>query len=154
MKAAMGRSKKTDGPTQRSSLLERLRNRSREFKTQIDAIYFAFQDPRTPWFAKLLAILVVAYAVSPIDLIPDFLPVIGYLDDLVIVPAGIALAVRLIPSVVMDDARQRAAQSKVSNTRFGWVGTFMIVAIWILIIAIGLSVFLYVNNRMPKRGVL
>ncbi len=68
------------------------------------------RDPRTPWAARLLAGLVVAYALSPIDLIPDFIPVLGYLDDLILVPAGLWLAVKLVPPAVMDDNRARAAQ--------------------------------------------
>ncbi|MCL5612169.1 MAG: YkvA family protein, partial [Chloroflexi bacterium] len=75
-------------------MLDKLKQRARTLKHETIALYFAFRDPRTPWYAKIFAALVVAYAFSPIDLIPDFIPVLGYLDDLILVPAGIALAVR------------------------------------------------------------
>src|SRR5512140_113087 len=87
--------------------LENIKKRLLELKKQVQAVYFASRDPRTPWYAKAVAGLVVAYALSPIDLIPDFIPVLGYLDDLLIIPAGIALAIKLIPKEVMTDARAR-----------------------------------------------
>jgi uncharacterized membrane protein YkvA (DUF1232 family) len=84
------------------------RARARLLKTETMALYLAYRDPRTPWYARVAAALVVAYAFSPIDLIPDFIPVLGYLDDLILVPLGIALALRLIPAEVMADSRARA----------------------------------------------
>jgi uncharacterized membrane protein YkvA (DUF1232 family) len=73
------------------------------------ALYLASRDPRTPWYAKLLVAGVVAYAVSPIDLIPDFIPVLGQLDDMILLPIGIALAIRLVPSAVLEEKRAQAA---------------------------------------------
>src|SRR5687767_12749386 len=81
---------------------------ARRLKSETIAVYLATRDPRTPWLARLIAVVVVAYAFSPIDLIPDFIPVLGYLDDLVLLPLGLALAIRLIPAPVMADCRQRA----------------------------------------------
>ena len=81
------------------------------FKRDTVAIWFAAKDKRTPWYARALAILVAAYALSPIDLVPDFIPVLGYLDDLVLIPAGIALTLKLIPAEVMADARLKAEAS-------------------------------------------
>ena len=78
--------------------IDRLRDRAKKLKTETRALYLAGRDPRTPWYARLLAAVVVAYALSPIDLIPDFIPVLGYLDDLVLVPLGIALAIKMIPA--------------------------------------------------------
>lgn len=90
-------------------MLKRLRGWARALKGDTMVLYFAVRDPRTPLAAKLLAMAVVAYALSPIDLIPDFIPILGLLDDLILLPLGIALALRLIPAPVIDDARARAA---------------------------------------------
>ena len=86
---------------------ETLKDRARALKREVTALGLAVQDPRTPWYARVLAVAVIAYALSPIDLIPDFIPVLGYLDDLLLVPAGIALVIRLIPAEVMAEARLR-----------------------------------------------
>lgn len=91
------------------SRLDRLKSWAKALKREILALWIASRNPRTPWYAKLAAGLVAAYALSPIDLIPDVIPVLGYLDDLIIVPLGIALAVRLIPPEMMADYRQQAA---------------------------------------------
>jgi chromate transporter len=88
-----------------------LKDRARALKRETYALYLAVRDPRTPWYARAVAAAVVAYALSPLDLIPDFIPVIGYLDDLILVPLGIALALRLIPEPVMRECRERAAAS-------------------------------------------
>jgi uncharacterized membrane protein YkvA (DUF1232 family) len=102
MKTARGMSKpdKKWGKDKTQSLKDRLR----EMKVQVQALALAARDPRTPWYAKALGGAVIAYALSPIDLIPDFIPVLGQLDDLLIVPAGVALAIRLIPREVMEEA--------------------------------------------------
>src|SRR6267154_2529969 len=89
-------------------MLEQLKSRARALKNETFAIYLAAKDPRTPWIAKAVAFITIAYAFSPIDLIPDFIPILGYLDDLFIVPAGIALALRLIPPEVMVDCQVKA----------------------------------------------
>ena len=89
--------------------LEKAKQWTRALKRDVLALWIAARDPRTPWYAKAAAGAVAAYALSPIDLIPDFIPVLGYLDDLVIVPLGIALAVRLVPSELMSEYRREAA---------------------------------------------
>jgi uncharacterized membrane protein YkvA (DUF1232 family) len=83
-----------------------------ELKRDVVALYSAARDPRVPWYAKVVALCIVAYAASPIDLIPDFVPILGYLDDLVILPLGIALAVRLIPAELLAEHRAAAEQTK------------------------------------------
>ena len=93
------------GPT----MLERAKQWARLIKRDVLALWIAARDPRVPWYAKALAMTVAAYALSPIDLIPDFIPVFGYLDDLVIVPLGILLVVRLVPATLMTEFRERAA---------------------------------------------
>ena len=97
------------------------------------ALWLAARDPRVPWIAKAVAAVVAAYALSPIDLIPDFIPVIGYLDDLVLVPLGILLAVRLVPPELMAEFRAAAAERARPVSR---AGAMIIVAIWIACIAI------------------
>lgn len=89
-------------------LLKTLKGRARILKAELHALWLATRDPRTPTAARWLIICVVVYALSPIDLIPDFIPVIGYLDDLILLPLGIALALRMIPAEVMADCRERA----------------------------------------------
>src|ERR671923_1269950 len=101
-------------------MLEQLKKRARELKRETYAIYIAARDPRTPWYARALILFVVAHTFSPIDLIPDFIPVLGYLDDLIITPGGIWLAVRLIPPEVLEDARGVASTQGVSR-RVGYV---------------------------------
>ena len=123
------------------AMLSRLRSQAHRLKTETHALYLAALDPRTPWYAKGLVFLVVAYALSPIDLIPDFIPVVGYLDDLLIVPAGIALALTMIPHEVMAEARAKAANTP-PGTRAGLVGAAIVVVLWILAIILVAAIIL------------
>ncbi len=125
-------------------MLQRLKTQAKTLKTEIRALMIASRDPRTPWTAKMLAVLIVAYALSPIDLIPDFIPVLGYLDDLILLPLGILLAIRLIPPAVMDEARQTATQ--VEGRSPGWVGAIIISLIWLL----GLGMLVAIVIRLFK----
>lgn len=111
-------------------MLNRLKARAPELKREAYAIYIAARDPRTPWYVKALIFFVVAHTFSPIDLIPDFIPVLGYLDDLIITPGGIWLAVRLIPPEVMEEARATAA-TRGMDGRVGKVGAAIIISVWI-----------------------
>ena len=95
-------------------LIDNLQTKARTLKHETVALWLAARDPRTPWAAKLVIAIVVAYALSPIDLIPDFIPVLGYLDDLVLLPLGIFLALKLIPATVLTEARQAAHQADVN----------------------------------------
>src|SRR5512145_2022902 len=90
-------------------MLDKLKSRARALKNEAFAVYLAAKDPRTPWYAKVLIFFVVAHTFSPIDLIPDFIPILGYIDDLIITPGGLWLAVRMIPPEVMAEARSAAA---------------------------------------------
>ena len=112
-------------------MLEKLKVRARALKTEVYAIYLAARDPRTPWYARALIFFVVAHTFSPIDLIPDFIPVLGYLDDLIITPGGIWLAVRLIPAEVLAEARATAATREIDQ-RVGILGATLIILVWIL----------------------
>lgn len=109
--------------------LDRWRQRARQLKRETYALYLAIRDPRCPWYARLLAGLVVAYAFSPLDLIPDVLPVIGYLDDLLLVPLGIAIAIRLIPAQVLAESRQ-AAESLATEKPVSRGAAVAIVLLW------------------------
>jgi uncharacterized membrane protein YkvA (DUF1232 family) len=111
-------------------LLDRLKERARILKRDTLALYLATRDPRTPWYAKLVAAAVVAYVLSPLDLIPDFIPILGYLDDLIIVPLGIAAVLKLVPAEVLADCRARAqvrTYQPVSR-----VGAIVIVLVWLV----------------------
>ena len=118
-------------------LLAALKDKARALKRETTALWFALRDPRTPWAARFAGALVVAYALSPIDLIPDFIPVLGLLDDLILLPLGIALCIRLIPADVFEDARRRAidAERQPANR----IAAVVIVLIWIgLAVACGI----------------
>ena len=107
---------------------------ARRLEVEVYALYLAYRDPRVPWYARAFAALVVGYAFSPIDLIPDPIPVLGYLDDLIIVPLGVALAIRMIPSLVLAECRQEARDAKdrpVSRT-----AAVVVVATWIALAAL------------------
>ncbi len=110
---------------------------AKRLKSEIHALYLATRDPRTPLYAKVLAAFIIGYALSPIDLIPDFIPVLGYLDDLVIVPAGIALLIRLIPTGVLQECREKAQSQPISIER-NWIAGIIIASIWLLLIYIAL----------------
>jgi uncharacterized membrane protein YkvA (DUF1232 family) len=110
-------------------MLDRLKCWARPIKREVHAVYLASRDPRTPWYAKALAIVVAGYALSPIDLIPDFIPVIGYLDDLLLVPLGIAAVVRMIPPYVM--AEHRATAMAAEDRPINQTAAVVIVTIWI-----------------------
>jgi uncharacterized membrane protein YkvA (DUF1232 family) len=115
-----------------------IRQWAKSLKTEIHALYLACRDPRVPWFAKATAIFVVAYALSPIDLIPDFVPVFGYLDDLIIVPLGILLARRLIPADVMEECRAAALLDNRWTRPRNWIAGGAILVIWVAATALAL----------------
>ena len=125
-------------------MLARIKDWARRLKRDSHAVYLAARDPRVPWYAKLLA--VAGYALSPIDLIPDFIPVIGYLDDLVIVPLGVWLVVSLIPGEVMVECRTRASETKGRPTVRG--GMVAIILLWV-VGALALGWIAYASWRHP-----
>jgi len=105
------------------------KSRAKGLKSEVYALYLACKDPRTPWYAKAFAAMVLGYALSPIDLIPDFIPVLGYLDDLVIVPAGMALLIRMIPKEVLEECRERARNASRRKLK-NWTAGAIIILIW------------------------
>lgn len=116
----------------RLTVWQRLRNWARSLKRDVIALYYAIRNPRTPWYAKAVAVVVVGYALSPIDLIPDFVPVIGYLDDVILVPIGIALVIKLMPCDVLEQCRQEAFQKPLSIKPKSWTAAVIIVLLWLL----------------------
>lgn len=127
-------------------MLDQLKARARALKNEAFAVYLAAKDPRTPWYAKALIFFVVAHTFSPIDLIPDFIPVLGYLDDLIITPGGLWLAVRLIPPEVLAEARVTAA-TRGLDRRVGYIGMAIIIFVWI----VALIGVVYLILRYTKR---
>jgi len=113
--------------------LNKLKDWATRLKQEVYTIYFALKDPRVPWYTKALAACVVGYAFSPIDLIPDPIPILGYLDDLVLIPLGVALVVKLIPVEVLEECRQKAEQALDQDKPRNWVAAGVIIFIWVLL---------------------
>ncbi len=111
-----------------------LKARAKQLKTDIPAVFLALKKRETPWTAKVLAALTIGYALSPIDLIPDFIPVLGYLDDLIILPAMVALTVRLIPAEVMAVCRAEAEGMWQDGKPKRWYYAIPIVLVWLLVV--------------------
>ena len=111
-----------------------LQNWARRLKQETLALYLAARHPLTPWFARVIIAGLVAYALSPIDLIPDFIPVVGYLDDLILLPLGIALVLQLIPPAVMQECRESARQRFADGKPVSRAAALMIVLIWLIAI--------------------
>ena len=109
------------------------KEKAKRLSTEVHALSLALRDPRVPWYAKTLALIVVAYALSPVDLIPDFIPVLGYADDLILIPAGIYLTLKLIPREVMEECRQKARSEPISG-KSKWVAAAIIIFIWLVVV--------------------
>jgi uncharacterized membrane protein YkvA (DUF1232 family) len=118
------------------ALLSDLKQRARLLKAETFALYLAARHPATPWYAKLLAAAVAAYAFSPIDLIPDFVPILGYVDDLILIPMGIALAIKMIPPAVMTECRARAQKVMSDGKPVSRAAAVIVVVIWLLLAAL------------------
>ena len=120
----------------RITQIDAFRARVRRLRDDTYALFLAARHPATPWYAKLLAAAVVAYAVSPIDLIPDFIPVLGYLDDLVLVPLGIAAAIWMIPPHVLAECRERARNESLHATTAGRIAAIVVIGTWLVLAAL------------------
>lgn len=118
------------------SIRQRWQQGARNLKKEVMALYFASRDPRVPWYAKVWIALVVAYALSPIDLVPDFIPVLGYLDDLVLIPLGVWLALKMIPEPIMSECRARAEEQINSGKPTSRWGAVLIILIWLISITL------------------
>jgi uncharacterized membrane protein YkvA (DUF1232 family) len=117
-------------------LLQRLRDRAQRLKRETMALYFAARDPATPWYAKAFIAFVVAYALSPIDPIPDFIPLLGFVDEIILLPFALAFAIRLIPSSIMDAARIRASEEISGQRPRSYTAAVVIVMLWITAIVL------------------
>jgi uncharacterized membrane protein YkvA (DUF1232 family) len=113
-----------------------LKRRARELKTEVLALFLAARHPRTPWYAKLFLAAIVAYALSPIDLIPDFIPVLGFLDDIILLPLAIAFAVKMVPADVLSECRARALERRPDGSKAARIGAAMVVLLWLALIAL------------------
>ena len=131
------------------STLARWKTRAQQLQAEVYALYLAFRDPRVPWYAKAVAACVVGYALSPIDLIPDFIPVLGYLDDLVLIPLGIALTLRMIPPAVMVECRARARSELADGKPVSRVAAAVIVTIWLGLAALAAVAALLIARIYP-----
>lgn len=123
------------------------KTKAKALKGEVHALSLAARDPRVPWYAKVFAAFIIGYALSPIDLIPDFLPVIGYLDDLVLIPAGIILLVKMIPRDLMEEFREKALSHNGRLKRKHWLAAGVIVLIWIISIYIALRITTHLFAR-------
>ncbi len=113
------------------SWIAELKQRARRLKTEVVALALAARHPDTPWYAKLFLIAIVAYALSPIDLIPDFIPVLGLVDEIVLLPFAIVLAVKMVPAGVMAECRARASQHEQKDSWMGRIGAVLVVLVWL-----------------------
>lgn len=117
-------------------MIARWKQHARGIRRDTYALYLACRDPRVPWYAKVLAGAILTYALSPIDLIPDFIPVLGYLDDLIIIPGGLVLVRRMIPTAVLAEHQATAAQTFDSRAPSSVAGAVVVVSIWVLVLAL------------------
>jgi len=130
------------GNHNRVKQLERWKQRAAQLKQEVHALALACKDSRVPWYAKLLAACILAYALSPIDLIPDFIPVLGYLDDLILIPLGIYLLLKIIPDEVIVECRQKARLAATKTSPGRWVAAGVIIAIWIILAVLAIRFLL------------
>lgn len=121
-------------------LIGRWKSWAKRLKRDILSLYFAYKDKRVPLLTKILILLVISYAFSPIDLIPDFIPILGYLDDLILLPIGIYIVIKLIPEDVLVDARERASNTSIRPQN--WIAGIFIIMIWIVLLGWILLLFL------------
>lgn len=131
---------------EKANVITKLKSYARKLKQNLFVLFLSYKDNRVQWYAKVVAICVVAYAFSPIDLIPDFIPVLGYLDDLIIVPFGISLALKLIPRHVIEDNRAKAEEMRKNGKPKNWFVGILFILIWIVFVVwIGKVIFELIN---------
>lgn len=127
-------------------IFERWKQKTKHIKIEIYALYLAYRDPRVPWYAKALVAVVVGYAFSPIDLIPDFIPVLGYLDDLILLPLGVAVVLKMIPGEVMADCRARSKEVMSQEKPVNWTAAIVIISIWLILISVTIALVVRFSN--------
>ena len=125
-----------------AQLIEKWKQRAKQIKIEIFAMYLAYKDPRVPWYARIFAACVVGYAFSPIDLIPDPIPILGYFDDLILIPLGVMLALKMIPKEVMAECRERSKEIMRQGKPVNRIAAIVIIAVWVLFAAIAVGFML------------
>ncbi|GAF85224.1 unnamed protein product [marine sediment metagenome] len=114
-------------------MFSRWKEKVKKLKQEIYALYLAYKDPRVSWYAKIFIVILVGYVISPIDLIPDFIPIIGYLDDLIILSLGIVLAIKMIPREVMEECQKESAKG-IKDKKIAVIGLIIIISIWVALL--------------------
>jgi len=129
-------------------MFDKLKVWAKQLKRKIYVLYFAYKDKQTPWYAKVFAMCVVAYAFSPIDLIPDFIPILGYLDDLILIPSGVALALKMIPSAVMQECILKAEERIEAGKPKNWLAGGLIIMVWLAVfLMVSAAAYRYLFNQ-------
>lgn len=122
-------------------MLSGLKAKAKQLKKQIIVVYLAYMHRKVQWYKKAFLLLILIYALSPIDLIPDFVPILGYLDDIILIPLGIVLAMKMIPKDVWEECRQQAEDGVSIDKKYKWIGAVLIILIWVIVIGVILSKF-------------
>ena len=120
-------------------MFSKWKEKAKKLKQEIYTLYLAYKNPRVPWYGKIFIIITVGYAISSIDLIPDFIPIIGYLDDLILLPLGILLSIKMIPKEVMEECRRESVKG-IKDSKFVFIGLTIIIGIWILLINFSIKI--------------
>ncbi len=113
-------------------MIKKIKMWAKQLKRKVFVLYFAYKDNRTPWYAKVFAICVVAYAFSPIDLIPDFIPILGYLDDVILVPLGVAFSIKMMPRIVIQECTIKAEERMKHRKPKNWTVGSIIILVWLV----------------------
>ena len=116
--------------------IQKWKQKARALKQELHALYLACKDKRTPWYAKALGVCVIGYALSPIDLIPDPIPILGYADDFILLPLGIAAVRKMIPPAILAECRIKAREASTKPKRRNWIAAGVIIVIWIVLIVL------------------
>lgn len=121
------------------TIMDKWKQKARELKQEVHAIYLCCKDPRTPWYAKAMAGFIVGYALSPIDLIPDFIPILGYVDELILLPLGIAAVRRMIPQAILAECRLKAEEASMQPKGRNWMVAGAIIAVWVILAVLAVN---------------
>ena len=123
-----------------TSVIKSWQRKAKALKQEVYALSLAVKDPRVPWYAKAFAVLIIGYILSPIDPIPDFIPVIGYLDELIVVPLGIIILSKMIPKEVFEECREKAKHHRGGMKGKHWIAASIIILIWLTVVYLGIRI--------------
>ena len=139
-----------------SKFLEKTRRKARQLKLDTAALYFAFQDRRTPWYVRVFIAFIVSMAISPIDLIPDFIPILGYLDDFILVPIGITIALKMIPSNVMEEAQKKQKMLRSAKVQAKFMQSLLLLSGYLcyFVLLIHYGTYMEINTYKNKISAL